>query len=676
MFTNKKQTPQNSNFPKRIAKNKLILTLLLLMLAQKVELLDWLPCTPDSPSHTPLPKGYILECATFAQPVYHSPKSNGTISIFVRRLVHSQQPGTTNIWFLDGGPGTDPGTIEAVIVPKYANLMADMRATLYVPHHRGCGKSTPIPFHHGGNGLIETVKDLRVLMQNSPIPLDAVTTADAAMDVVNLIKEVNRDGDTNYLHGFSYGSYWALHIASRSSLITGVTLDGSVPPNHHMHADRKDHLINEALIHSCETDPDGWCQRFTNRTIIENGIEEMVSFNRNNVCLTRFVEMYPKGLTMDAGLLQETIRLLINAEACFVKNRKDSKSLLMDTKVLAVQLLTHFENCVDMKIFIRLSTVVHVLLRRMNDVNFHAGVIAMPFLLEIDLDEIAPLNSKLTKKAIPLQATSNFFFTDSDEEIETPPNHPHALSTSDSKETLSPLINHAVFAQIVFTEFWSHDGDPVDNGNVWSKMTPNGIPYLKTLRKTYSEAIPKNTTTSPSYLDLSTIKVPVLILSGDLDSRTPLHVAQSLYSQLRTTKKMLTFTNQGHIISSLMEHSPSHVNACLSPYLLSFYSTGIFPPTPKCMQHNNTKSRLDWQHDRIVDFSYSFWPLTQCTYALTAWIWIRRACLLHPRKSIFGLISICGVIVLTFALMGWRRRMRKELLASATRTNTATKVLV
>ena len=61
------------------------------------------------------------------------------IVFFVKRRLAKVQPARAQLWFLQGGPGNSVVPFEASI-PKY--VAGDPTVDLYMPEHRGVGKST------------------------------------------------------------------------------------------------------------------------------------------------------------------------------------------------------------------------------------------------------------------------------------------------------------------------------------------------------------------------------------------------------------------------------------------------------------------------------------------------------------------------------------------------------
>lgn len=639
--------------------------------------LRWTPCTADNDEQMPV--GYHFECCTTDVPMSHRSSPRTTISFFVKRAVHNA-PGNKNIWLLAGGPGEDARQLEVKILPRHARLLEESRPTFYLPHHRGTGHGTAV--HSSGN-LAQTLFEVSPIKASLSIPLEALNTFEAASDLIAFIASMNESSQKkNVFHGFSYGAYWGLYAASLggSELVSGLVLDGVLPPAFHIHADRQDHRLNEAIMQSCESDTNGWCQQMTNRQDVLAGIKTMVdkSMHNSNYCISHFVNLFPPE-NQTVNDLREAFRIMLASEMCILRDHHSSESFVLDTRVMAIQLLTNFARCEDHEAFLRLATVAGLFYQKSKAVHLAFGGLGPPLDLgTVDFSRHRPsrwpqLFRKRNDVMFEGMAASRhrpqsdtgvniYALTDSllDEFDES--------GLSSAKKFSS---NYTVFAAVVYQEFWPYDvkldtadviNDAINGGNetsIWKAMSLSGAPTLARHRSLFP-------VTAASPMDLRSITMPVVIFSGTLDLRTPQFASQDLFTRLPSSNKhFISLTNQGHVLTSLLSHTTDEqFNLCISTILSGLHSSPSFTPPLECVEPLNRASRLDWHLDRLAPFGYAFWPLQTRSMLAKLRTWVHFLWVVHPLLSLLAIICLVSVGLSFFVLYKWRRARKIAMLAN------------
>jgi pimeloyl-ACP methyl ester carboxylesterase len=183
------------------------------------------------------PTGFRDECATFQAPLNHADPDGETIDVFVSR----RGSGTRQLWLLQGGPGA---SAESFFGLHDFLEMVDPDLEVYVIEHRGVGDSTRLGCSAEGTtspaGLQITLDEWRgchdELVAEWGDRLAFFDTTQAAHDLALAIERTRRPGQSVFLYGGSYGSYWANRFAVlHPDVAAGIVLDAPVQPGSRLH---------------------------------------------------------------------------------------------------------------------------------------------------------------------------------------------------------------------------------------------------------------------------------------------------------------------------------------------------------------------------------------------------------------------------------------------------------
>lgn len=136
--------------------------------------LSFSPCTLLTDPSKPWPgfdgaASAMAECATTTAPALWSDPNGDSINLFVKRHRAAHQPAKGQLWLLSGGPG-DAGTYFEFLSHRIASSIPSL--DIYMPHHRGTGKSSFAD-------CVVTPQTVPACVAKLP-HLDGVTTTDAA----------------------------------------------------------------------------------------------------------------------------------------------------------------------------------------------------------------------------------------------------------------------------------------------------------------------------------------------------------------------------------------------------------------------------------------------------------------------------------------------------------------
>lgn len=180
----------------------------------------FVPCEP-SPGAT-VPASATVECAQLELPLEWSKPEGRRIPFFLKRIRGSASGAHKQLWLLAGGPGASGDGFDYQATQF---LEADPALDLYIPDHRGTGRSSELACPDVSAGIDACAADLiRTWGRDG---LAAFSTTEAARDVGHLIERTREPQQEVHLYGISYGTYLAqryLQIFPKQP--TSVTLDG------------------------------------------------------------------------------------------------------------------------------------------------------------------------------------------------------------------------------------------------------------------------------------------------------------------------------------------------------------------------------------------------------------------------------------------------------------------
>lgn len=182
-----------------------------------------------APTLPPVPKA---RCATFHLPLYWDEPEGPTFAWFVKK-VPAEGESRGQLWLLQGGPG-GPGVGLEQLAEDLHRELPDL--DLYVPDHRGVGRSTlfdcDAAFRGGGTpqGQLATCgQELRAEWREAT---QAFTTTHASRDVLAVATRLHRRNDEVIVWGGSYGGYWAHRLLQidGTGLFTAAVFDSAALP--------------------------------------------------------------------------------------------------------------------------------------------------------------------------------------------------------------------------------------------------------------------------------------------------------------------------------------------------------------------------------------------------------------------------------------------------------------
>lgn len=180
--------------------------------------------------------GPDAECATMKVPLDRNAPDGKTIDFFVKRYAPAGGSKKQALWMLEGGPGAAGYGYERV-AEQIATKFTDVE--FYMPDHRGVGHSTRLGCSAeddatpGGYQIApdEWAACYAEVKAQWGADLAQFGTSNAANDVALGIARTRRDGQSVFVYGASYGTYWAhrlMQIAPNTA--DGFVLDSIAPP--------------------------------------------------------------------------------------------------------------------------------------------------------------------------------------------------------------------------------------------------------------------------------------------------------------------------------------------------------------------------------------------------------------------------------------------------------------
>jgi len=221
--------------------------------------LTWSAC--DLFTEVGAPK-VAAECAEVDVPLRWDDPKGRSISLFVKRLP-AAGARRGSLWVLDGGPGGGGVGLEGV---AHAIAAQDDGLDVYIPHHRGTGRSSKLSCagdQPGSEGGIEITQAewpacIDALVAAYGEGLAGFSTTEAARDLGALVAAEAQEGDQVFVMGQSYGTYLAnRYLKLHPDQATGVILDSICPPDA-CHLDQFDVLYDQVaadFLALCGADP-------------------------------------------------------------------------------------------------------------------------------------------------------------------------------------------------------------------------------------------------------------------------------------------------------------------------------------------------------------------------------------------------------------------------------------
>ncbi|CAN5693424.1 hypothetical protein BH11MYX4_BH11MYX4_52440 [soil metagenome] len=168
----------------------------------------------------------LAECANVEVPLDWNAPGESKVTFFVKRLLGTA-PGThRQLWLLQGGPGGAGDGLEPVAAEI---ARADASLDVYIPDHRGTGRSERLDCPNARGGLAFDygicLKEMKIRWGLGGLATFSTTTA--ARDVGHVIERVRTPGQEVHIYGISYGTYWAQrYLQLFPNQPTAVALDG------------------------------------------------------------------------------------------------------------------------------------------------------------------------------------------------------------------------------------------------------------------------------------------------------------------------------------------------------------------------------------------------------------------------------------------------------------------
>ncbi|POM57998.1 Hypothetical protein PHPALM_37413, partial [Phytophthora palmivora] len=240
----------------------------------------WYPCSEYTFSDEGSSIGQHAECAVYSAPLCYpgiceTPEGvNPEVDVFVKRLpaTTGSSSNASNVWLLQGGPGSSSTSLEAYMVMLHSQLEGTVN--VYTMDHRGTGRSalldcvaaqvTTTGSFFGAqidpSEVQACAKDLEI--KYGDLASFSVTTA--ATDLATFISKYT-NGERTIVYGGSYGTIFAerlMHLAPPQ--VTGYVLDG-VAATSGVRADDFFYIskwdtnfgeVGDAFLELCEYDSD------------------------------------------------------------------------------------------------------------------------------------------------------------------------------------------------------------------------------------------------------------------------------------------------------------------------------------------------------------------------------------------------------------------------------------
>ena len=198
------------------------------------------------------------ECGEADVPVRWSDPAGPRLHLFVKRVGAADAP--TQMWMLNGGPGASGADFD----PLARELAEDGSLVLYLPDHRGTGRSTRIgcaaedDASPGGFAITEAEwaaceAEVRATHGDN---LAAFNTTEAANDLHWMIEQTRLDGQAVNVWGGSYGTRWGQrYLQIDPAQASSVTLMGVVTADRKMaDYDQKFDTVGRSFLARCGDD--------------------------------------------------------------------------------------------------------------------------------------------------------------------------------------------------------------------------------------------------------------------------------------------------------------------------------------------------------------------------------------------------------------------------------------
>lgn len=196
-----------------------------------VAAIEWEPCPMITGG-----AGTDALCATVPLPLNPDAPDGEKIGVFVKRIP-AKETARSALWLLNGGPGLSGVTLDPLGKLAHEELPA---VDVYMPDHRGTGRSSRLGCKTSeslgsASGVGVAANEWKRCAADAKAEwgdrLLAFSTTNAAKDVAVLIDRTRVPGQSVFVHGGSYGSYWAQrYLQVRPNGVDGVILEGVVPP--------------------------------------------------------------------------------------------------------------------------------------------------------------------------------------------------------------------------------------------------------------------------------------------------------------------------------------------------------------------------------------------------------------------------------------------------------------
>ena len=164
------------------------------------------------------------ECANVDVPLDWGRPEGRRANVFVKRVRGSAPGPHAQMWLLQGGPGSSGQSLTSL---ASVLVKEDPRFDVYIPDHRGTGRSTHLecPTHSVYLSPAECVAELEQIWGRDG--LATFTTTTAARDLGHLVERTRAPGQEVHVYGVSYGTYLAQrYLQLFPEQPTAVTLDG------------------------------------------------------------------------------------------------------------------------------------------------------------------------------------------------------------------------------------------------------------------------------------------------------------------------------------------------------------------------------------------------------------------------------------------------------------------
>jgi pimeloyl-ACP methyl ester carboxylesterase len=190
------------------------------------------------------------DCASVSVPARWEAEGSRSIELMVIRY-KAAAPSRGQLWLLDGGPGYSGVNF---MIPGVHEYFVALGYDVFIPQHRGTGFSTPL--------TCANPEDLKAcgteLVKEWGSDLQGFHSVEAGRDVGHLVERLRQEEEPVYVHGGSYGSYWAQrYLQAYPNQASGVLLSGAVPLREGKlwEADAPADTAARGLFTECESQP-------------------------------------------------------------------------------------------------------------------------------------------------------------------------------------------------------------------------------------------------------------------------------------------------------------------------------------------------------------------------------------------------------------------------------------